>query len=189
MSASREAPPFRLDNERLAFRFTATLSDRSGRSVERLPTARRLDDWLTANKLRLDGEAVTDDDLNLARGLREAVHRAGTAITAGIPAEPDDVALINDLASRAPSPALGESGLCWIAEKGNLASAGLGLIARDAVLTLGGDDRNRIKACENPDCGGLYVDTSQGRNRRWCSMNICGNRAKKAKFRHGRTDA
>jgi predicted RNA-binding Zn ribbon-like protein len=34
----------------------------------------------------------------------------------------------------------------------------------------------RIKAC--PNCYWLYFDESRNRSRRWCDMNVCGNRAK-----------
>ena len=46
-----------------------------------------------------------------------------------------------------------------------------------AVLT---DRReiDRVKMCEGSNCGWLFVDESRGRNRRWCRMETCGNRAK-----------
>lgn len=184
-----EVPAFRLDNEQLAFRFTATLSDRSGQSVERLPDRGRLDDWFAMNNLRLGGDNATDSDLTLARRLREAIHRAGADIAAGSPTKHSDMTLINTLAQETQTfPVLNVDGMHWEAEGGDQVRASLGLIARDAIMALGGERRSRVKTCENPDCGGLYVDTSQARNRRWCSMNICGNRAKKAKFRHGRAE-
>jgi predicted RNA-binding Zn ribbon-like protein len=36
----------------------------------------------------------------------------------------------------------------------------------------------RVRQCANPACGWLFLDTSKGGNRRWCSMSACGNRAK-----------
>ncbi|MGC5347001.1 CGNR zinc finger domain-containing protein [Streptomyces sp. DT171] len=62
----------------------------------------------------------------------------------------------------------------------------LSRIAHDAVTLLGCRQRGQVKTCRDPDCRGLYVDTSQGQNPLWCSMNICGNRAK-ARFRGPRT--
>jgi predicted RNA-binding Zn ribbon-like protein len=41
-----------------------------------------------------------------------------------------------------------------------------------------------VKACEGPVCTLLYVDRTRGRMRRWCSMAVCGNRAKQAAHRH-----
>ena len=34
----------------------------------------------------------------------------------------------------------------------------------------------RVKIC--PNCHWLYFDESRNRSRRWCDMNVCGNRAK-----------
>lgn len=47
--------------------------------------------------------------------------------------------------------------------------------------------RERLKRCENPRCGWLFVDRSRNRSRRWCEMATCGNRAK-AKRHALRTD-
>ncbi|QDV33432.1 CGNR zinc finger domain-containing protein [Tautonia plasticadhaerens] len=42
------------------------------------------------------------------------------------------------------------------------------------------------KACEGSTCTLLFVDRTRGRARRWCSMAICGNRAKQAAHRDRR---
>jgi predicted RNA-binding Zn ribbon-like protein len=181
---STEAPVFRLDNERLAFRFTATLSDRGASPVDRLPTPGRLGDWLAANDLTLANTKATGTDLDLARRLREAIHRAGTAIAAGGTPDEHDASLINTLAHDGQTYLELEATTArWRTRSTDPVGAALGVIAEDAISALGGPDRAQVKACENSACGGLYVDTSRGQNRRWCSMNICGNRAKKARLR------
>ena len=40
-----------------------------------------------------------------------------------------------------------------------------------------------IKACEGPVCTLLFADHTRGHTRRWCSMELCGNRAKQAAHR------
>jgi len=40
-----------------------------------------------------------------------------------------------------------------------------------------------VKACEGPACSLLFADHTRGHVRRWCSMAICGNRAKQAAHR------
>jgi predicted RNA-binding Zn ribbon-like protein len=47
-----------------------------------------------------------------------------------------------------------------------------------------GQDFTDVKACEGPACTLLFADHTRGRKRRWCSMAICGNRAKQAAHRH-----
>jgi predicted RNA-binding Zn ribbon-like protein len=46
------------------------------------------------------------------------------------------------------------------------------------------EDFTYVKACEGPACTLLFMDRTRGRARRWCSMAICGNRAKQAAHRH-----
>jgi len=46
------------------------------------------------------------------------------------------------------------------------------------------EDFAQVKACEGPICTLLFADHTRARNRRWCSMDICGNRAKQAAHRH-----
>jgi len=46
------------------------------------------------------------------------------------------------------------------------------------------EDFSDVKACEGPACTLLFADHTRGRARRWCSMAICGNRAKQAAHRH-----
>lgn len=41
-----------------------------------------------------------------------------------------------------------------------------------------------VKACEGHTCTLLFADHTRSRARRWCSMAICGNRAKQAAHRH-----
>jgi predicted RNA-binding Zn ribbon-like protein len=40
-----------------------------------------------------------------------------------------------------------------------------------------------IKACEGPTCTLLFIDRTRGHARRWCSMAVCGNRAKQDAYR------
>ena len=44
-------------------------------------------------------------------------------------------------------------------------------------------DFSLIKACEGKICTLLFLDTTHGKARRWCSMTVCGNRAKQAAHR------
>jgi predicted RNA-binding Zn ribbon-like protein len=45
------------------------------------------------------------------------------------------------------------------------------------------EDFSNVKACEGPTCTLMFADHTRGRARRWCSMAICGNRAKQAAHR------
>ena len=46
------------------------------------------------------------------------------------------------------------------------------------------EDFSDVKTCEAPACTLMFADRTRGRRRRWCSMTLCGNRAKQAAYRH-----
>jgi len=65
-------------------------------------------------------------------------------------------------------------------------------IAESMAQLVSEEDFTYVKACEGPVCTLLFVDNTRRHARRWCSMAICGNRAKVAAFRargHGRVRA
>jgi predicted RNA-binding Zn ribbon-like protein len=57
-------------------------------------------------------------------------------------------------------------------------------IAETLARFVCGEDFASVKACERAGCTLLFVDHTRGRRRRWCSMALCGNRAKQAAHRH-----
>ena len=42
---------------------------------------------------------------------------------------------------------------------------------------------DRLRVCEGERCGDVFVDESRNRSRRYCSPEVCGNRANVAAFR------
>ncbi|MGH7988315.1 MAG: CGNR zinc finger domain-containing protein [Candidatus Binataceae bacterium] len=45
------------------------------------------------------------------------------------------------------------------------------------------EDLSRVKSCEKSPCTFFFLDRTRGQARRWCSMSLCGNRAKQALHR------
>ncbi|MGW3010157.1 CGNR zinc finger domain-containing protein [Streptomyces sp. NPDC001219] len=187
----RGSEGFRLGNEILAFRFVATLGERRTEPVERIGTPERLRAWLTANGLGGAADMpVSDTLLRDARALREAIHRAGTALASGSVPEPADEELLNRWSARHRARLVLTGGQArWQLPESDPARAALAVVALDAVATLGGHHDGEIKRCEQSTCGGLFVDTSRGRRRRWCSMATCGNKMKKANLKAARGGA
>lgn len=62
----------------------------------------------------------------------------------------------------------------------DLESLGLGVILARVALSaqqfLSLESPSRIRQCER--CTGFYLDTSKNQRRRWCTPDICGNRAR-----------
>lgn len=174
-------PDFRLGNV-LATSFTGTLSERRGNAVERIPTPHRLVDWLAVNGLAVD--SCTTAQLDLARELRESIHAAATAaaIQEALPASA--VHVINDRSAQGRVAAIltPEGRRRWRLSSASRVEDALGVIAADAIGVIAGERDGRLALCASPTCRAAFFDTSRSRTRRWCDMNTCGNRQKKARF-------
>lgn len=133
------------------------------------------------------------EDLREARALREAVHTLITAAMAPGRA-PDAVpgsglgdtarTRLNRAAAHAvPAPRLTPAGaLRWQAD--DPVTATLALVARDALdLVATPGLLPRLRPCSSPTCGAIFLDQSRPGTRRWCSMDVCGNQAKKTALR------
>jgi predicted RNA-binding Zn ribbon-like protein len=59
----------------------------------------------------------------------------------------------------------------------------LGPVVLSALSVLTGSDLSRIKRCPGDHCGWLFYDATKNRRRRWCEMEVCGNRAKQKRRR------
>jgi predicted RNA-binding Zn ribbon-like protein len=46
------------------------------------------------------------------------------------------------------------------------------------------EQADRLKRCENDQCGWLFLDHSKNRSRQWCESGSCGNRQRVRRFRH-----
>ncbi len=127
---------------------------------------------------------ANEADLAAMRPLRAALTRIAYDLAEGSrppipidPPRPDDIATVNAAAAVPPLvPALRpDGGTTFVTPT---AAAALSTLARDAVDLFGGPLARRIRVCAAENCGLLLVDTSRPGRRRWCSMELCGNRAK-----------
>ena len=180
-----EFPDFRTGNV-LATTFTGTLTERHGSAVERIPTSQRLVDWFGVNGLAVD--SCTTVQLDLAKGLRESIHTAATAVATHDVLPGPAVQMINERSAQGGAvPVLTTDGeRRWRLSSSRCVEDALSVVAADAISVLAGEQDGRLALCSSPTCRAVFFDTSQSRTRKWCDMNTCGNRQKKARFRAGR---
>ncbi|AKZ53506.1 hypothetical protein SAM23877_0457 [Streptomyces ambofaciens ATCC 23877] len=174
-------PDFRLGKV-LATSFTATLTERCGDPVERIPTPRRLVDWLAVSGLTV--ESCTTAQLELARELRESIHAALTAAAVGDRLPAPAVRVINDRSTqgRAAAVLTPENKRQWRLGSDSCVEDALSVVAADSISIIAGERDGKLALCASPTCRAAFFDTSQSRTRKWCDMNTCGNRQKKARF-------
>jgi predicted RNA-binding Zn ribbon-like protein len=208
-SAPRPAPIFVGDH--LALDFLNTRSTPSGIWIEWLGDGADLLDWLeragaiepaVAARLRSPGDALRglDGVAEQARSLREWLRafvqrHAGSELSADVVAE---LAPLNDLLARDDSYSRVEAGGDDAPNRGGHRQHPLRQqrVRRwttpeqllQPIAEAIGDlvchaDFRLIRACEGSACTLMFLDRTKAHARRWCSMAICGNRAKAAAHR------
>lgn len=146
--------------------------------------------WLASSSIPAAERPAAGEDLRL----RLSETREAIQAVAEHPASVDARSAFNAILARghrrrrlaeAPQPGAGGRSLSTVvAEPGwevpwTVADTYLDLLDRSA---------DRIRRCQHPECVLWYLDTSKSGNRRWCSMSICGNRAKAARHYRRQTD-
>jgi predicted RNA-binding Zn ribbon-like protein len=177
---------FRLGKRRPCIALVATLGDRAkAEPLERVPNPESLARWCVEGGFLPALPKVSPQELVSARLLREAIYRSACAVRQFQKPQTEDIATINSWASRATLVSqLSADGRSadWKSER--TLSPVLATVARDAIDLLTRTPPVRIKLCADPTCRGLFVDESRPGKRRWCAMNVCGNRAKSRTFAH-----
>ncbi|QAV70279.1 zf-CGNR multi-domain protein [Salinibacterium sp. UTAS2018] len=159
----------------LDFAYTGAMGNNP--AWERLNTPADLATWLEGRFEACDG-TVTDRDLTDAKGLREAI--ASIATTLSVNGTPDSrqVDIINLFAATPDVPPRLTGGSLQAGRTRVRTGQALATLAREAVFLFGDDQLERIRECAADDCALVFYDESRSNNRRWCSMQRCGNRAK-----------
>jgi predicted RNA-binding Zn ribbon-like protein len=124
--------------------------------------------------------------LSRALELRSMIQEVGSAIAEGRAPPEADLSRLSNLhvsyLGRAVLVANG--GTCrwrWRVEESPVAAT-LGPIALAAVKLFTEGDFQRIKQCGGHACGWLFYDSTKNNSRRWCEMEVCGNRAKQKRL-------
>jgi predicted RNA-binding Zn ribbon-like protein len=134
---------FKFRGGHLALDLAATVAQRlKPTPKDLLATPEALARWLVAAGLSTRRPDATDQDLAMARELRESLYRLALARHRGTPVQPGDVATVNRWAAEPPPvPQLGPAGVFWIRTG---VRAMLATIARAGVELLGGEQGDRI---------------------------------------------
>ncbi|MEU3273887.1 ABATE domain-containing protein [Saccharomonospora sp. NPDC006951] len=155
-----------------------TMRDRHLEGRELLVDADALAEWLRHCGYTVNAIDVTERQVSAVRALREAIDRLTMAVSDRRRPSASDVALVNTTAAAIPAPALhlADDGSLTLANgKGTLDSV-LAVFAVDAIELV--TTTPAVRVCAADDCGLRFLDASPKRNRQWCSMARCGNRAK-----------
>ncbi|MDT0392376.1 MULTISPECIES: CGNR zinc finger domain-containing protein [Streptomyces] len=159
---------------------------------ERLDSLPVLRAWITGSGLVPADTVLAHADATWPAAFRELRTQIDRLVRgwpgAGVTTYDFALARVNDLARTAPPAPRAVRG-----EDGRLVrqldgppdcAALLASVARDAVdLLTDPVARAALRQCEGDNCRIVYLDTSRGRRRRWCSSEVCGNRERVARHR------
>jgi predicted RNA-binding Zn ribbon-like protein len=173
--AMTETDPRPFVGEPLALDLLNTRWKEHGRDEDLLDSPGGLHVWLAGHGLadRFPADTASLEAVLLAReALSAIVTTPGSAAAAR---QVDDV-----LAHGRIRPTLSAEGPGEATEFEDPAWGAAWTAARD-YLRLLATAADRIRLCDQPDCIRYFFDTSRNGGRRWCSMALCGNRAKAAR--------
>ena len=173
---SRDVQKWWFDSGSVALDFAYTGG--FGERWESLHSPADLAEWITSRFTGISGD-ISERELQDAKRMRSALARMALAASRAEPALAEDVDVINLFAATPDIPPAALTG-------GSARRAGrttvkpdqaLATMAREAVEIFS-ESQDRIRECSARDCGLVFYDDSRSNNRRWCSMQRCGNRAK-----------
>jgi predicted RNA-binding Zn ribbon-like protein len=140
--------------------------------------------WLVDRGLLPAAEGVlTETDHARALELREALRRMALTNNGEPPSAAATAAVERQarealLEARFPA----EGGWHLEPRAGGMAGS-LGRLVAILVEAMADGTWSRLKACSADTCQWVFYDTSKNRSGHWCSMRVCGNRAKARQFR------
>lgn len=174
---------FRWGAGSVALDLVATVGERWHRSFERLRSADDLARWIVESGLVTTRPIVRADDLDRARGLRSSIYACAMAAMTHQSPTGELLHQLNRTAGQPDLPPRLDPAWHLYRDRDATASAVLSTIARDALELLATVDHTRLRECHAADCSRLFIDRTRAGNRRWCSSEVCGNRAKTKAYR------
>lgn len=165
------------------------LLDEEG-GVEHLSRPGDLQRFLVAHGLLAPHARVTGAELAAAVSVREALRRLAAANN-GAPLDASALATLDAAADAAGlTLRLGARDRHGALTAASPRVAGaLGRLLALVQVAMVEETWPRLKACAHPRCHWLFYDRSNNRSSRWCSMAVCGSRAKMQAHRRRRAGA
>ncbi|MEA2574942.1 MAG: hypothetical protein QOH93_2240 [Chloroflexia bacterium] len=127
--------------------------------------------------------------LERAKAVREATYHILFAVANHMPQDPAHVALLNEAVAEAQDQmhlVPGKPGDSfewrWKSDKPQF-DVVLWTAARSVADLLTSEELKKVKSCPGEGCAYLFMDLSRNGKRRWCEMDVCGNRNKVTRFR------
>lgn len=146
----------------------------------------QLETWLRKQQLLEPGARAGGGDVEVAQQLREGLRRAmlahdshgpgGDATEAAVAMVPLQLVVAAD-------------GGVMLRPAGGGVPGALAQLVAPLPAAVADGSWERVKACPKDTCQWAFIDRSRNRSRRWCTMEVCGNREKTRTFRERQREA
>jgi predicted RNA-binding Zn ribbon-like protein len=168
---------------RLVQRFLNTNDREGGRDA--FADVAGLERWLRASGLRTG--RLDANDRERAVELREAL-RALLLANNGVALDPHALETLNAEIRRSGAETRITAGGPQLEPRGRGLDAAMGHLLALVFAAMVDGSWRRLKACRRDVCQWVFYDRSKNSSGTWCTMEICGNRAKTRTYwrRHGR---
>ncbi len=166
-----------------AFINTRELNARGALVFDELSSPKALEHWLSEHKLLRDRRHLSQTDVTHATAVREAL-RDLLAANEGQRVGKDAVETLSRAARSAQLLVdFKPDGSAELQPAALGVDAALGELLAITVRSMLDGSWQRMKACHDDSCRWAFYDRSKNSSSNWCSMRVCGNRAKARKFR------
>jgi predicted RNA-binding Zn ribbon-like protein len=157
------------------------------RGDERFDTPAALGAWLVEQRLAAAGVRVTPADLRQALELREALRALLVAHNDGPPAPAQASQTLDAAVCRARVRLRFDDAVTAALEpEAGGVDGALGRLLAIVHDSIAMRTWSRLKACRDTGCEWAFYDNTKNRSGAWCSMSVCGNRAKARAYRDRR---
>jgi predicted RNA-binding Zn ribbon-like protein len=155
--------------------------------LEALSDPASLASWFAHRELIEPNAQVATDDFTRAIELREAL-RALLMANGGEALDPDALTIVNRAAEAAHlTPTFVDNATASLRPKSGGVDGALGGLLAIVFAAMSDGSWLRLKACRHDPCRWAFYDASKNRSGTWCTMSICGNKAKTRAYRSRRS--
>ena len=133
--------------------------------------------WLTSAGVLPNGARLSADELESARGVRDAMRSLVEGAGGLTP--------LRELADAHQARVAVQKDGALTLESARQESLGDGLFELLLIIRGAQEDGawKRLRVCANPECRWVFYDRSRNQQGHWCDMAVCGNRLKNRRLR------
>lgn len=159
-----------------------------GPGTDDIATPETLRAWLVERGLATDA-TITPEDVARAAAIREAIRTLALHNNG----EPVDVSasktVLDDAARSAGFTLRFSTDRAELVPDASGVAGAMGRIVSVVAGAMAAGTWERLKTCANDECQWIFFDRARNHSRRWCSMEVCGNRIKARSFRARRAES